>query len=441
MKKLVASVGLVALGVSSVQTVSAQSLASPDPSKPWSVSVTLRGFYDDNFNTIRDGAPLVRDGRRYSKDSFGFEVAPSARLLLDLDQTTIGLGYTYSYKHYDEDSFWDTRNYSQSHEFTAALDHAFSPRYRTSLRNSFVIGQEPDQLRAVDTFSTFQRVPGDNIRNHGSINFAADITRTMGMEIGYANSYFNYDDDNAIDIPFLWFAQPSLSGLLDRMTHMIHLDGRWIMRPATVGVLGYQFSLTDFTGDEVLGYSFGGVPIMSDARNNRSHYVYVGADHAFRPDVSGSIRVGGRYNDYYNDPFDKDGISPFVRGSLRWAFAQYSYIEGGLGYDRTATDLFGVSGGSFVRDQDAATIFGSIKHRIMPKLFGSLTAQFQNSMFNGGPFDGEMEQFYLAGLNLEYRFNRHFAAHVGYNYDLLESDVPGRDFDRNRVYLGVTAAY
>ena len=49
--------------------------------------------------------------------------------------------------------------------------------------------------------------------------------------------------------------------------------------------------------------------------------------------------------------------------------------------------------------------------------------QFQNSTFNGGTFDDETEQFYLVGLNLEYRFNRHFSAHVGYNYDRLESDI------------------
>jgi len=44
-------------------------------------------------------------------------------------------------------------------------------------------------------------------------------------------------------------------------------------------------------------------------------------------------------------------------------------------------------------------------------------------------------------VNLEYQFDQHLAAHVGYNYDRLVSDVAGRDFTRNRVYLGVTASY
>jgi len=437
MKKLVASVGLVALGVSGVQTLSAQSLASPDPAKPWSLSATLRGFYDDNFNTIPDGVDL----HGYSKDTFGYEISPSAKLHLDLERTTIGLGYTYSYKYFEEASYYDASKDSQSHEVTAALEHAFSQRVRLSVRDGFVVGQEPDQLRSGNSFTYFQRVPGDNYRNHGLINLGVDITPTFGLEGGYANSLFNYADDNHFDDPFFRVAYPSLSGLLDRMEHQIHLDGRLTLSPSTVGILGYQYSQTDFTGDETIGYTYEGRALVSDSRNNRSHYAYLGADHTFRSDLTGSLRVGARYNDYYNDPSGEDGVSPYVRGSVRWSYSENGYVEGGIGYDRTATDLFGVSEGDFVRDQDAATIFASVSHQILPKLFGSLTAQFQNSSFNGGPYDGDNEQFYLAGLNLEYRFNRHFSSHVGYNYDLLNSDVPGREFDRNRVYLGVTATY
>jgi hypothetical protein len=49
--------------------------------------------------------------------------------------------------------------------------------------------------------------------------------------------------------------------------------------------------------------------------------------------------------------------------------------------------------------------------------------------------------FFLFGADLEYRFNEHFSTHAGYNYDRLDSDVGGRSFTRNRVYIGVTASY
>jgi hypothetical protein len=47
----------------------------------------------------------------------------------------------------------------------------------------------------------------------------------------------------------------------------------------------------------------------------------------------------------------------------------------------------------------------------------------------------------MAGLMLEYSFTPNWSAHVGYNFDLLESDLKGRDYDRNRVYIGVRASY
>ena len=63
------------------------------------------------------------------------------------------------------------------------------------------------------------------------------------------------------------------------------------------------------------------------------------------------------------------------------------------------------------------------------------------SVISGGVFNDVAERYYLVGLNVEYRFNPHLSAHVGYNYDKLDSDIFNRSFDRNRVYAGVTATY
>jgi hypothetical protein len=48
----------------------------------------------------------------------------------------------------------------------------------------------------------------------------------------------------------------------------------------------------------------------------------------------------------------------------------------------------------------------------------------------------------MVGLNLAYRFNQYFSTEVGYNYDrLVTSSAINGTFDRNRVYIGVTASY
>ena len=51
MKKIIASVGLVAAGAASVQAQYAPGLTSQEMTKPWSLSASLRGFYDDNYLT------------------------------------------------------------------------------------------------------------------------------------------------------------------------------------------------------------------------------------------------------------------------------------------------------------------------------------------------------------------------------------------------------
>jgi hypothetical protein len=90
----------------------------------------------------------------------------------------------------------------------------------------------------------------------------------------------------------------------------------------------------------------------------------------------------------------------------------------------------------------ATTVYGSIIHRIMPKLFGTLLATYQHSTYNGGGpgLDDESDDFFQVGIDFSYRFNPHLSAHAGYNFDTLSSQV-NEDFDRNRVYLGVTAQY
>ena len=58
------------------------------------MSGTLRGFYDDNYNTAATGPS--------KRGSFGFEVSPSVGLNVPLQQTELGLRYTYGLYYYQD---------------------------------------------------------------------------------------------------------------------------------------------------------------------------------------------------------------------------------------------------------------------------------------------------------------------------------------------------
>ena len=429
MKKIAASVGLVAIGVSTLHTAQGSDMQD---SKPWSIAVSLRGFYDDNVN-----------GTKHDKiDSFGFEVSPTVGFGISRDQTSVDASYTYSGKYYDHPVNDGSDHWDHTHIFNAGLDHRFNPRNSIALQNSFVIGQEPDVLRVLDMpTARYQRIPGDNIRNYGSIIYNTEVTELLGFELGYANAYWNYDDElgaaGFVD-------RASNSGLLDRLEHRAHIDSRWHFRPETVGILGYLYTGTDYTGDEVISFdSDTGTFVESDDRDNRSHAVYAGLEHSFTPTLFGALRAGAQYADYYGAPDSDDDLTPYVLANLRYAYAEESSVQLGVQHALSASDLVGATTTDFVHDTATTSVYGSIIHRIMPKLYGTLIGTYQHSTYNGGGpgVDDESTDFFQVGVDLAYRFTPHFSTHAGYNYDNLDSDLPGYEFSRNRVYIGLTAQY
>ncbi|MDB6125374.1 MAG: hypothetical protein JWQ71_4367 [Pedosphaera sp.] len=435
MKNMIASAGIITLGAVGVQTADAQFLAA-GAEKPWSVSGTLRGFYDDNYNTQPDGPSRV--------DSFGFEIRPAATLNLSLPQTTLSLSYVYDMKYYDD----RPRNKADhSHDFEVFVNHNFSPRYSLDFTDSFVIAQEPEVLDR--TLSTPLRSNGNNIRNNGVFNFHAEMTELLGFVFGYSNSFFDYEE-NAGNLP-LGNPGPSRSALLDRIEHLVTLNSRWHVRPETTGILGYQFGAVDYISNESIGSTppifvppatiIPGRPIAASTRNNYSHYLYIGVDHNFRRDLIASAKVGGQYTDYYNDPTGKTSLNPYADLSLSYSYMDGGTLVVGFRHSRNPTDVATPSANEVTQDQESSALYGTIVQKITPKLTGTLTGQFQYSTFNGGAANNQSDTIYLLGVNLAYQFTHYLSAELGYNYDKLDSAIGARTFDRNRVYLGVTASY
>lgn len=438
MKRIVATIGVAALGAAFVQTASAQG----DGSKPWSASVALRGFYDDNINTTKND----------TVETFGWQVSPSLALLLRGDQTTLSLAYTYDFKYYDTKPTFNADNNDQTHTLAASLLHTFNERTAVTLSESFVVGQEADILRVGPDYASFQRIPGNNIRNYASATLNHQFTPKIGMELGYGNSLFDYKDDVYQEYFFpggypLGVNPVSRSGILDRMEQTVHLDGRWTIQPNTIGVLGYAFGVLDYTADQPIGVIYGqnisqNSWVYSDDRNSRSHYLYAGADQTFLPNLHGKLRAGARIVDYVNSPANESGVAPYVLASLTYDYSRGN-VQVGFSHDLSATDAFSIdeNTGSITTDSAVTVVYTSLTYNILPKLTGTLLGEFQNSTFRGGSLDDQSEQYYLVSTALSYQFNRHIAASVSYHYDFVDSNADNRGFDRNRVFLGATFTY
>jgi hypothetical protein len=431
MKKFFVSMGLIAAGTASLQGAYAPDWNSTSASM-WSVSGTLRGFYDDNYETASSGPN--------KRGSFGFEFSPQLELNVPLQQTELGMRYIYGLYYYQDRETLGQNPIDQSHQFDLWVDHAFTERWEARVQDSFVMGQEPELIDPNTSVPT--RTEGNNIRNTGTLTLNTIWTRLFSTQLGYQNSLYDYQNSGGN------YFNPSLAGLLNRIEQSVWLNLQWQVRPETVVLIGGNFGLVNYTADEQIAISYplyvitGNPFYYSQDRDSRSYIGYVGVQHAFLPNLSVNAQGGFQYTETYNDPLSTPSLAPYAVMSATYTYTPGSYAQIGFTESQNATDVVAPDAqGRITQNQESSTLYASINHKLTPKLLGSVIGRWQHSVYNEGYYNNVGADYYNLGVNLSYSFNQHFSVDAGYNLDDFTSQVPGNSYKRNRVYLGVTAAY
>lgn len=425
MNKLIACVGVAAVGASAVE---AQSLGEPTVSKPWSVSAKIRGFYDDNYATAPDNPS---PGYPQKEASWGVNVAPSVGLSVLRDVTTMSVKYDFDLRWYEART---DNEFDATHKADLNLGHAFSDRFRVDLIDSFAYSSEPEVIEPMGQQATYLRTDDSNLRNYAGVNLTASMTDKFGTGLGYSNTLYDYENDWT---PVLNDGTYSRSALLDRMEHLANIDLRWLLQPVTTGLVGYQFGATQMSSQDMID-EFGHT---GDYRDNYTHTMFLGLNHSFSPRFSLQLRGGMQYVDFINA--DETEWLPYGDASLSYQYAEGSQVKVGIKHDVRMTDVTFVdpATGQPTLGQEATTVYAAIVHRITNRLIGMLRGQWQGSSYIQGFYDGDQDNFWLFDANLTYEFNAYFAAEAGYAYDNLDSDIPNRGYDRNRFYFGVRAKF
>ena len=452
------------MGAASVQAQYAPNLTPLETAKAWSVSATLRGFYDDNYLTLPKNYVVAPGIVTQPKSTWGTEIIPTAGINHSVEDTLLSASYLYDLRWNAEHSETD-----QTHEFMGSVQHEFSERYKLAASDNFALSQEPTVIDSgVISSPLFHE--GNNVRNTGHIDFTDSLTKELDLHLGYNNTLYHYQqtEDAVIGWPFNPAAafpvqaQPSYSADLDRIEQLATIDARWKITDETTGVLGYQYGHTAYTSPEYIIYpsgTFVGTPSTgnyyepplppgvgnagyhSDSRNSDSHFVFVGVDQSFTPELTASLRVGAEYIDYYN--FGTSRVSPYVDANITDQYLPGDSVQVGVKHVHNSTDVVGSAGTTPVLDEESTAVYASDMHKITERLFFNVTGTAQLSTFVGGGngYDGQDEQFYVVQANFSYRFNPWWLAEAGYNYSKLNTALPQRAYTRDFVYLGVRATY
>jgi hypothetical protein len=216
-------------------------------------------------------------------------------------------------------------------------------------------------------------------------------------------------------------------------------------------VLGYQYEWLQYSSsDSLTQFASGPGYVDPNLRDYNSHFIYAGLDHNFTSQLSTSLRLGAQITDYENlhdyalyANQDDSQITPYADLSLNWVYNPGSFVKVGVRSTLNATDVAYLNSLYPVLNQQSTAAYGTWTHRLTPRLTGSLLGLFQASEYNGegSPVDGETDYLGMIGVNLTYAINTFLSAIGGYNYDRLDSDIPGRSYTRNRVFFGFSAKY
>ena len=398
--------------------------------KVWNVSASLRGFYDDNYNISGNG-----------KGSAGTELSPSISFNFPMQQTDFGLKYIYGLYYYQDRQDLGINAFDQTHQMDIWLDHAFNTRWKLNATDSFAVGQEPELLNGNATLGGAQvlRANGNNIANHANLTLGTDWTRQFSTSLHYGNNFYDYEQSGGTA------TSPSMAGQLNRIEQNAGFDLQWHFQPETMGFVGYQFSLVNYTANEPISYTLLPSPFIhhSADRDNLTHYGYVGVQHQFTPNLVGTFKGGAAYTDNYNDPkYSSASLSPYADLTIAYTYLPGSYVQFGFTHNINATDVTAAdSSGHLTQYQESSVFYTSINHRFTPKLVGTIIGRTQIAQYQGGIYNAENDYNYSLGLDFSYMINRHFSLSTGYNYDDLVSSIASRSYSRNRVYLGLTASY
>jgi hypothetical protein len=204
----------------------------------------------------------------------------------------------------------------------------------------------------------------------------------------------------------------------DRFSHIFSNQFRYALNERTKAVLEYRYRTT-----------------MYDRRGAdfSSHFALAGVDRAWSERSTVGVRAGAEF--YTSDRANQ--TAPYFEATLGHQVAERTTLNGyaAFGYD-------GAELGNFASRYSYRTGV-SAQHQVSERLRFNGGLDYINSQFDGqagGP-EGFSEHQVNATAGVGYNITDTIAVNANYSYTVIQSGQDLRDYDRNRVFLGVSSTF
>lgn len=395
--------GLLAIGPASAQGLY-YIINEAEEALPLKIVVGTSIIYDDNVNP----------GFGPAQDSMSINPNIGLSFVSMTPQTTwdvyANLGLIYYM-----DAPAGTDDFSNQSRTGINLTHRFSERLRFTSRNYVSYEMEPDY------------------------GYGYASSRVMG-------EYFFWESDNAVGFRwtqrFATYTGLRLSGLQyadmdynNRLTWEIYNQCRYQFSQQTVLTFDTRYSETAGDG------------ISSDYNDQ---YYLIGVEHRFSATTIGVVRTGLQLHSVSDG--NTDTSSPYVEFALNSQINSQFSIRTHARFGIEGYDSVQFISGNYVEYDDRQTLrFGiSATYAISPRLsiFGGV--DYIPSTYSSGrdlqaPFLATVpdmdEQIINAHIGLSMKFNDRLTGTMSYNFTTSSGDIATRDYDRNRISVGLNAAF
>ena len=293
-----------------------------------------------------------------------------------------------------DDTFYSAR---------AAFNIAHEISQRLKISNNLYAAYEVEPNTAMGASTTLWN--GQYFYGYNNFNLSYAWSRRVTSTTSYTIDGISYDDE-------------FVAASEDRLSHLISQQFSYSVSPRTQLVGEYRYRMVNFKNRSDVDY--------------RSHFILAGVDHAWSQRTSVSVRGGVEM--FSSDRSDE--TAPYGELAVDYNVDRQTTVRwfSALGFDATELQQFD-SRYSFRTGLNAS-------HQVDRRLGLNGGLSYVFSDFDGGDISPSVtENSILLSAGLSYLLWSNVSLNANYSYTLLGSDDPNREFDRNRVALGMSASF